>query len=319
MSLFDLSGHRLAAIVTSDRIALSARVRRFLTDIGDPVHDAAAALEVRIAPAAAADPPAGHRDVTWSTDDAGVALVAWRDAGQISGVDGSGVAQVGVHTVGPAADWMIRTAVGSAACASGRVVGVHGCVLRAPDGTTVLLLGPGGSGKTSLALWLVSWRGYRLLVEDFVYLRPDWSIVTAPVRDFVTLRRWTWDLLADAPAAASRPARPFPLGATQVRAPLDPWLHRVHERVVVDALVRVRRAETPGSTLEPSIAVDRALAGSHEVAMTEWLGRFARRRPGPRALPPRRRRAAALRLGSDWPDATGWLDAFEAVTSVHAA
>lgn len=320
MSVVDISGHRLAARVSLGRYTPSASVACFLSDIGDPGGPEWPALDVRVVGGTCApESPMPEVDVTWNEDVAGITDVTWRGAGWISGRDGSGTVDVTVCGEGTATDWMIRTAIGSAACATGRVVGVHGCVVRAPDGRTVLLLGPGGSGKTSLSLWLVAWRGYQLLVEDFVYLRHDWTVVTAPVRDFLTLRRWTWELLSEAPGVDKRPLQNFPDHVAQVRAPLSGWVHRPDGRVRIDVVVRLRRASTRESTVVPNIDVGRALVETRELTMTDWLVRFANRRAAVPSLPNPTLGAAALWLGADWPHDPKWWEAFEEVSRVHAA
>lgn len=298
---------------------LTPEVSRFLSEISDPNQDANPSLEVRIRTAADLEPTdANMPEVWWDSDLKGITEVTWSGAGKISGIDGSGVLNVSLREH-PSTGWMIRTAAGSAACVSGRVLGLHGCVLRSPDGNTVLLLGPGGSGKTSLSLWLVAWMDYHLIVEDFVYLRHDWSAVTAPVRDFLNLRRWTWDLLKEAPKTRLRTSESFPDGIHQVRVPLDKWLYPTEERVIVDSVVAVRRTNARQSSFIPEIDLVSALIQAQEISMTEWISRFSIFQPEPQTMPSAFRPAGGLTLGLDWSSDIDWLYKFEEMVNAGAS
>lgn len=131
----------------------------------------------------------------------------WRNDG--TGIDGAMVE-------------LVSALMDSGADVTNRLLIVHGAGLALPDGRGLLLIAPGGAGKTTLAAALNA-AGYGLLSDDVVPVTPEGSLVALGMP--ICFKAGSWPVLASCwPELAAAPTIQRHGQAVRFLAPRGPRL-----------------------------------------------------------------------------------------------
>ena len=204
-----------------------------------------------------------------------------------------------LHLTGTAADWQLRQEATVAAAGhdldtavvmtlsalvelgcqtANRLLVVHGAGLALHDGRGLLLIAPGGSGKTTLAAALNA-EGYRLINDDVVPVTPDGQLIALGTP--LCLKPGSWPVLAphrpDLAAAATyqrygQPVRFLAPRGPRITTPLPPGL-LLFPRYQPGSAPGIEPL-TPTSVLQNLIAADaviRNLTQAKLEAIVRWV------------------------------------------------